>query len=108
MWLDSRGGAVLFGMNHNHITKLLHARVGMVVLSALAILAGSHQASAAPFDREDLQRIEQRVQEVAAKGMPAVVALSHSSGKGMACGTGTIVTPDGIILTANHVVADAQ
>ncbi|MEH3139875.1 MAG: trypsin-like peptidase domain-containing protein [Mycobacterium kyogaense] len=45
------------------------------------------------------------VEAVAAKVMPSVVKLQIAAGQGMAEGSGIVLSPDGLILTNNHVVA---
>ncbi|MBI5339455.1 MAG: trypsin-like peptidase domain-containing protein [Mycolicibacterium rufum] len=45
------------------------------------------------------------VEQVAATVMPSVVKLQITTGQGMAEGSGIVLTPDGLILTNNHVVA---
>ncbi|MCS4490016.1 trypsin-like peptidase domain-containing protein [Corynebacterium sp. ES2794-CONJ1] len=44
------------------------------------------------------------VQEVAAKVLPAVVSLKVSDSTGVSEGSGSVLSPDGYILTNNHVV----
>ncbi|HEX8913286.1 MAG TPA: trypsin-like peptidase domain-containing protein [Humisphaera sp.] len=81
----------------------------LLLAATLALpLAAPRAAWADAFDRADLRRIESRVQDVAARAMPAVVALTHKAGMGVASGTGTVVTPEGLVVTAAHVVAGAE
>ncbi|MEW5810547.1 MAG: trypsin-like peptidase domain-containing protein [Actinomycetota bacterium] len=47
------------------------------------------------------------VEQVAAKVMPSVVKLQIATGQGVAEGSGIVLSPDGLILTNNHVVAPA-
>lgn len=69
-------------------------------------------ATAALFAREpvrdlaDIRQLEARVTDVAAKVLPATVALlSDRTG---ASGSGVITSPDGLILTAAHVIQGAE
>jgi len=48
------------------------------------------------------------VEQVAAKVLPSVVKLQIKTGKGMGEGSGIVLSPDGLILTNNHVVAAAK
>ncbi|BBX69985.1 serine protease PepD [Mycolicibacterium psychrotolerans] len=47
------------------------------------------------------------VEQVAATVMPSVVKLQITTGQGVAEGSGIVLSPDGLILTNNHVVAPA-
>lgn len=48
------------------------------------------------------------VSTIAAKVLPSVVQVNVRSGQGEGLGSGVVLTPDGRILTNNHVVAGAQ
>jgi putative serine protease PepD len=50
-------------------------------------------------------RITSGVEQVAAKVLPSVVMLQISDGNRSLSGSGVILTPDGVIMTNNHVVA---
>ena len=47
------------------------------------------------------------VEQVAAAVLPSVVSIEVSTGAGGGEGTGVVIDPDGLILTNNHVVAEA-
>lgn len=47
------------------------------------------------------------VEQVSAKVLPSVVKLQIETGQGRAEGSGIVLTADGLILTNNHVVAEA-
>jgi serine protease Do len=57
-----------------------------------------------PKGPDELRIIEQRVQEVVERVMPATVGVIAPSGQG----SGVIVSADGYILTAGHVIRDAN
>ncbi len=61
---------------------------------------------ALPLRADSLQERQTRVMETVAKVSPAVVCLTGSSKTGMmGSGSGVIVSKDGLILTAGHVLA---
>lgn len=74
--------------------------IGISVL--LSAAAGISQAREPIHDLSDLAKIETKVENVSKTVMPATVALiSEANGSS---GSGIITTPDGLILTAAHVV----
>src|SRR5579871_4775719 len=52
-----------------------------------------------PTSLQDLKELQQRVQEVYKKVLPAVVGIQI----GNASGSGVIINEDGVVLTAGHV-----
>jgi len=48
------------------------------------------------------------VEQVAAKVLPSVVSISVRTASGGGTGTGVVISSDGLVLTNNHVVADAE
>jgi serine protease Do len=77
-----------------------------IFLPALIMAATVGQAREPLRDLADIGRLEARVTEVSAKALPATVALlSDRTG---ASGSGVITSPDGLILTAAHVIQGAE
>lgn len=56
-----------------------------------------------PRNAEDLRRIEKQVKQVVEKALPATVAVFV----GQSAGSGVVINPDGLVLTAAHVVGRA-
>ena len=95
------------------ITAVLAALVGALVGAVVG--TSSQQTEVEQFfpNRSVLAK-PQDVQEVLAKVEPAVVSIDSESGAGavggdfvQAAGSGMILTPDGEVLTNNHVIAGA-
>jgi serine protease Do len=59
----------------------------------------------APEDVADLKAIQEQVKTVLKKAMPATVAIviPEPSGRGMAAGSGVIISESGFVLTAGHI-----
>jgi serine protease Do len=57
-------------------------------------------AARAPVDIEDLREIQEQLQRVIAQVLPATVSVEIDD----AAGSGVIVSQDGLILTAAHVI----
>ncbi len=97
------------------VTALVSALVGGLVGAVVG--AGSQQTIVTQFaPNRSVLAHPQDVQEVLAKVEPAVVSIDSASGSGgsaggdfvQAAGSGMIITPDGEVLTNNHVVAGAS
>jgi len=97
------------------ITAVVAALVGGLV-GAVAGLGTQRTVVEQFFPNKSVLAKPQDVQEVLAKVEPAVVAINSQSGSGgasvggdfvEAAGSGMILTPNGEILTNNHVVAGA-
>jgi len=54
-------------------------------------------------DLEELKRVQAKVADVVSRVMPACVSISD----GIGAGSGVIVSPDGLILTAGHVMTES-
>jgi S1-C subfamily serine protease len=97
------------------VTALVAALVGGVVGALVG--SGSQQTEVERFfPNKSVLAKPQDIQEVLAKVEPAVVSVDSESGSGggslggdfvQAAGSGMIITPNGEILTNNHVVAGA-
>ncbi|MEL7087146.1 MAG: trypsin-like peptidase domain-containing protein, partial [Planctomycetota bacterium] len=84
---------------------------GLLILALVWLIAGVSASAQAPRPAvqdllvpetlEQLRDLETRVQAVVARAAPATVALNVA---GRGSGSGVIVTPDGFILTAGHVI----
>ena len=72
----------------------------------LGLIPGLLGAREPVRDLNDLAKLEDKVEEVSSKVMPATVALL--SEKTQSSGSGVITTADGLILTAAHVVQGAE
>ncbi len=76
---------------------------GAVLAAALLCPAGAREPVAS---LDDVRKLEEKIAAVAKKAMNATVALiSEESG---ASGSGVITTPEGMILTAAHVIEGAD
>ncbi len=67
-----------------------------------AVAAPGHRLRALPTDLQQMRDVQQHVQQVLADAGPATVALRMGAGSG----SGVIVSPDGLILTAGHVIRE--
>jgi serine protease Do len=75
-------------------------------LLALATLTAGLRAEPAMRNINDLKSLQNKITQVAKKVMPSTVSLFSASNG--ASGSGVIVSPDGLILTAGHVVRGAE
>ncbi len=79
-------------------------------LSLFVLLVGGWPTSQSPISIADnpslarMREVEQKVSEVVAKNMDACVAITD----GVGFGTGVIVSKSGLILTAGHVISEAE
>lgn len=75
----------------------------IITLGSAGVLAGALMVPGAA-QADTLKERQQKVTVAVAKGSPAVVAIQRRQGRAMGSGSGVIVSADGIILTAAHVV----
>ena len=81
------------------------AACGAAPLSSRAAAPAAAELFAfTPKSADDLRLIEQRVQDVVQRVMPATVGIVAPSGQG----SGVIISEDGYILTAGHVIREAN
>jgi S1-C subfamily serine protease len=90
-------------MNSRKVLSLPLISGALLALVSLGPLNGRE-----PINIAQLAEIETKVQKVATKASPAVVVVTHTRNKGIASGSGCVISPSGIILTAAHVVGDAK
>ena len=77
-----------------------------IVMSLITLPLGWQRPAAAKTGVEDLEQLKQvqaKVAKVVSRVMPACVSISD----GMGAGSGVIVSPDGLILTAGHVMTES-
>ena len=91
-----------------HVTRIfkinLYTLVIVVALNALWVLQPVGATEPGTEDVAELKRIQTKVSEVVSRVMPACVSISDGAG----AGSGVIVSPDGLILTAGHVMAKSE
>ncbi|NWK55332.1 trypsin-like peptidase domain-containing protein [Verrucomicrobiaceae bacterium N1E253] len=82
-------------------------RLSAITLTAIASLTASGWGAPDPIlSLSDLKSLQANIKQVSKKVMPATVSVF--SAKNGASGSGVIVSKDGLILTAGHVVRGAE
>lgn len=64
--------------------------------------------SSSPESSEELRALQNSITTVVDKTMPATVGLRVGSGRRLGAGSGVIVSEDGLILTAAHVIINSE
>ncbi len=94
------------------VIALLAGGVGGGVGYLLADRSGGSRtidgASLGSAPAKDVQRPAGSIPGIAAKVLPSVVQIKVRTSQGQATGSGFVVDENGIVVTNNHVVADAQ
>lgn len=109
----SRVGALVAGMAAVAVTSGAVAGIAVVNHEAQPAANSATPAATAP-QPADVPRLPAAaapngsVEQVSAKVLPSVVKLQIDLGQGSAEGSGIVISPDGMILTNNHVVAAAK
>jgi len=81
-------------------------RLALITLLTLAPLHSGLQAAPTVNNINDLKSLQSKINKVTQKVLPATVSVF--SAKNGASGSGVIVSADGLILTAGHVVKGAE
>ena len=101
------GASALIGWrSYRSMNKiLLSTRVLVIAMLCIGCLSaqGSIAQESIAKKREDFKKIQKQIQAVAEKCMPATVCIQAGSGSG----SGVIVSKEGLVLTAAHVVEGA-
>ena len=91
-----------------HVTRIfqinLYTLVIVMALNALWVLQPAIATEPGTEDVAELKRIQAKVSEIVSRVMPACVSISD----GVGAGSGVIVSPSGLILTAGHVMTESQ
>ena len=86
----------------------INLRIAATALFAIISLTGltTLRAETPVRNISDLKSLQAKINKVAEKVMPATVSVF--SAKNGASGSGVIINPEGLILTAGHVVRGAE
>lgn len=84
----------------------MNIRNTIFLIIALPVLAAQSVAAPSPADIPQFKSLEQKIQKVVQKVLPATVSLFST--KNGASGSGVVVNQDGLVLTAGHVIRGAE
>ncbi|MGK0189184.1 MAG: serine protease Do [Verrucomicrobiales bacterium] len=85
-------------------SQLCKTGIGLTLLTGIAWIAIPRTSAEIHEDLNELRQRQTQVQTVARDALPAVVALTDQSARSASAGSGVIVSADGLIMTASHVL----
>ena len=103
------GGALALMLAGSVVTgSIVGVAVGHDDNSNNASTSMVNEALNQPVAAEKPAAAEGSIESVAARVLPAVVAIQVATNQSVSEGSGSVISPDGYVLTNHHVVADAE